>query len=85
MRIAPHLNDAVLLTAAITLAVMCGQYPAAQGWLTAKGGGAVRLWRAGQRRAAAGPARGAEFIAALTSVGYIVGVAITRSATMRLP
>ena len=35
LRIAPHLNDTVLLTAAITLAVMSGQYPLAQGWLTA--------------------------------------------------
>ena len=36
LRIAPHLNDTLLLAAAITLAVMSGQYPLAQGWLTAK-------------------------------------------------
>ena len=87
LRIAPHLNDTVLLTAAITLSVMSGQYPLAQGWLTAKvvalfvyvGLGSVAL-----RRGLPTRTRGAAFIAALASVGYIVGVARTRSATLGL-
>ena len=36
LRIAPHLNDSLLLTAAIGLAVMSGQYPWATPWLAAK-------------------------------------------------
>jgi len=87
LRIAPHLNDTLLLAAAITLAVMSGQYPLAQGWLTAKvvalfvyvGLGSVAL-----RRGLPAPARGVAFIAALASVGYIVGVALTRSASLGL-
>jgi len=87
LRIAPHLNDTLLLAAAITLAVMSGQHPLAQGWLTAKvvalfvyvGLGSVAL-----RRGLPTRTRGAAFIAALASVGYIVGVARTRSATLGL-
>ncbi len=36
LRIAPHLNDTLLLAAAIALAAMSAQYPFVQGWLTAK-------------------------------------------------
>lgn len=36
LRIFPHVNDAVLLTAAITLATLSHQYPWAQPWLGAK-------------------------------------------------
>jgi len=87
LRIAPHLNDTLLLAAAITLAVMSGQYPLAQGWLTAKvvalfvyvGLGSVAL-----RRGLPARRRGVAFMAALASVGYIVGVALTRSASLGL-
>lgn len=87
LRIAPHVNDTVLLVAAITLAVMSAQYPFVQPWLTAKvlalllyivlGGVALRP-------GLAGPVRGLAFAAALASVGYIVGAALTRSATLGL-
>jgi uncharacterized membrane protein SirB2 len=87
LRIAPHLNDTVLLAAAITLALMSEQYPLAQNWLTAKvlalcayvALGSVALGRdvsPGRRRVA--------FAAALLSVGYIVAVALTRSPSLRL-
>jgi len=36
MRIAPHVNDTLLLAAAIALTVMTGQYPFVDAWLTAK-------------------------------------------------
>lgn len=36
VRILPHVNDTVLLTAGITLAFVTQQYPIAQAWLTAK-------------------------------------------------
>ena len=91
LRIAPHLNDTLLLAAAIRLAVMSGQYPLARGWLTAGsrprgmalfvyvGLGSVAL-----RRGLSAHTRGLAFIAALASVGYIVGEALTRSSTLGL-
>jgi uncharacterized membrane protein SirB2 len=36
VRIVPHVNDTVLLAAAIALALMLRQYPFVHGWLTAK-------------------------------------------------
>lgn len=87
LRIAPHVNDTLLLTAAIALAVTTAQYPLAQPWLTAKvlalviyvllGRVALRPDTPPRRRAAA-------LIGALASVAYIVGVALTRSAHLGL-
>lgn len=76
VRTLPHLVDTVLLTSAVTLAVLSGQYPFAQDWLGAKvvalllyiGLGAVALRR---RRAWA-------YVAALGVFGYIVCVAVTK-------
>ena len=87
LRVAPHLIDTVLLGAAITLAVMSAQYPLAQPWLTAKvlalllyiGLGSVALRPALPRRQ-----RTLAFLAALLSVAYIVGAAVTRSASLGL-
>ena len=36
VKILPHVNDTVLLVAAITLSIMSGLYPLSQNWLTAK-------------------------------------------------
>ena len=66
---------------------MSGQYPLAQGWHTAKvtalfacvGLGSVAL-----RRGLPALARGVAFMATLASVCHVVGVAVTRSATLRL-
>jgi uncharacterized membrane protein SirB2 len=87
LRIVPHLNDTLLLTAAITLAVMSAQYPFAQPWLTAKVLALfayVALGSVALRRGLPARTRGLAFAAALASVGYIVGAAITRSATLGL-
>jgi uncharacterized membrane protein SirB2 len=87
LRIAPHLNDTLLLGAAITLAVKSSQYPLVQPWLTAKVVALfvyVALGSVALRRRVSVPARRAAFAAALASVGYIVGVALTRSATLGL-
>lgn len=81
VRIAPHLVDTLLLASAITLAVMSGQYPLAQNWLTAKVVallvyivlGAIALKR-GKTRAV----RTAAFVAALAVFAYIVTVAVTK-------
>lgn len=82
LRIVPHVNDTVLLGAAIALVLVSHQYPLAQGWLTAKvlalllyiGLGSIAFRRAGPRSQQA-----AAFIAALLTVAYIVAVAINRS------
>lgn len=87
LRVAPHLNDTLLLAAAVTLAVKSGQYPFAQGWLTAKVLALllyIVLGSVALRRDASARVRGPAFVAALASVAYIVGVALTRSPTLGL-
>ncbi len=87
LRIAPHLVDTVLLGAAISLAWWSQQYPFAQNWLSAKvvallmyiGLGSLAL-RTGVSRAVQCSA----FLGALLTVAYIVGVALTRSASLGL-
>ena len=87
LRIAPHINDTVLLGAAITLAVMSGQYPFVQNWLTAKVLALcayVALGRVALGSQAPPGRRRIAFVAAMLSVSYIVGVALTRSASVGL-
>ncbi len=87
LRVAPHVNDTVLLSAAVALALMSHQYPVAQPWLTAKvlalllyiGLGGVAL-----RPAVSRSTRRAAFAAALTCVTYILWVARTRSPVLGL-
>lgn len=85
LRIAPHLNDTVLLGAAVALAVMSGQYPFAQTWLTAKVLALfayIALGRLALGRDVPPHRRRIAFVAALLSVSYIVAVALTRSASL---
>lgn len=87
LRIVPHVNDTLLLTAAVALAVMSAQYPLAQPWLTAKVAALcvyVALGSVALRRGVSQPVRRIAFAAALASVGYIVGAALTRSVTLGL-
>lgn len=87
LRVVPHVNDTVLLGAAIALSLYSHQYPVAQGWLTAKvlalllyiGLGSM-AFKAGRPRAQQAIAFGA----ALLTVVYIVAVAISRSAALGL-
>ncbi|HQZ07445.1 MAG: SirB2 family protein [Rhodoferax sp.] len=87
LRIVPHVNDTLLLGAAVALSLYSHQYPLAQGWLTAKvlalllyvGLGSI-AFRAGRPRAQQAVA----FVAALLTVAYIVSVAINRSPTAGL-
>ena len=82
LRVAPHIVDTVLLASALWLAWRSGQYPFVADWLTAKvlalplyiGLGMRALGRNTPRRQ-----RLPYFAAALLSVTYIVGVALTRS------
>jgi uncharacterized membrane protein SirB2 len=81
VKVLPHINDTLLLSAAIALAVVLHQYPFVHDWLTAKvlgllayiGFGMFAL-RRGRRRAV----RIAFWLAALASFGYIVSVALAR-------
>jgi len=84
LRVLPHANDTLLLCAAITLAVLSGQYPLQQPWLTAKvlalvayiGFGTVAL-----RPVTPPGLRKVAFVLALATVAYIVGVAVSKSAS----
>ncbi len=81
VRVLPHINDTVLLVAALSLAAMSGQYPFVVGWVTAKVLGviayiilgALALRDAGTRRM-----RIICWCASLAVFGWIVSVALTR-------
>ena len=82
-RILPHINDTLLLAAAITLCLLSGQYPLAQGWLTAKLFGLVGyiiLGAIALRRGRSKTVRMASGLAAMAVFGYIVAVALTKDA-----
>lgn len=81
LRIVPHVNDAILLAAAIALTVLIGQYPFIDAWLTAKvfgliayiilGALALQGGRSSRLRVGAGAA-------AVVVFGWIVTVALTK-------
>ncbi len=78
VRIAPHVNDTILLTAAVGLAVITQQYPITHNWLTIKlvlllayiGLGVVALRGATRTR------RITAFVAALACFAAMVGTAL---------
>ena len=82
LRVAPHIIDTVLLSAALWLAWRSGQYPLVESWLTAKVLALLLYIGFGMRalgRKTPPAQRLPYFAAALLSVSYIVGVALTRS------
>jgi uncharacterized membrane protein SirB2 len=87
LRVAPHANDTLLLTAAIAMTIISHQYPLAQAWLTAKVlalGVYVVLGSIALRPGIALRKRAIAMTAAMASVAYIVAVAVTRSASLGL-
>jgi uncharacterized membrane protein SirB2 len=81
LRWLPHLNDTLLLIAAITLAVWSGQYPLQQNWLTAKVCALavyVLLGKQAMRSGLTCQKRLLWFCAALLSIAYIFAVALTK-------
>src|SRR3972149_4393447 len=81
-RIVPHVNDTLLLAAAIWMTILTHQYPGTHAWLTAKlaallfyiGLGTVALKRGKTRRT-----RIAAWLVAQAVFFYIVAVALTRN------
>lgn len=81
VRTLPHVNDALLLAAAITLAVMSEQYPLVAPWLTAKVSGLLLYIFLGFIALKEGRSRFVRrcaWLAALLVFGYIVSVAYAR-------
>lgn len=82
LRRAPHIVDTVLLSSALWMAWRIGQYPFVDGWLTAKVLALLAYILLGMRALGRNTPKSQRlpfFWAALISVGYIVGVALTRS------
>ena len=82
VKIFPHVVDTALLTSAIALAVISGQYPLAQSWLTAKVIGLVAYILCGAialKRGKTKATRTVFFVVALLIFAYIVLVALNRS------
>lgn len=81
LRWLPHVNDTLLLSAAIALAVWSGQYPLQQAWLTAKVCALlayILLGKQALRRDLSRKQRLPWFLAALAAIAYIFAVALTR-------
>jgi uncharacterized membrane protein SirB2 len=82
LRWAPHINDTVLLAAAVGLMVVTDQFPVADGWLTAKVLGLLAyiiLGKIALSDATGGRLRPWAWLSALLMAGYVVSVAITRN------
>jgi uncharacterized membrane protein SirB2 len=83
VRIVPHVNDTLLLAAAIWMTTIIHQYPGTHAWLSAKVAGLVVYILLGMlalRPGRSKRARAAAWLAAQGVFGYIVAVALTHSA-----
>jgi uncharacterized membrane protein SirB2 len=77
----PHINDTILLIAALALAWMSGQYPFVANWVTAKVFGVIAyiiLGTLALRKASTRRLRIACWFASLAVFAWIVSVALTR-------
>ncbi len=80
VRVVPHVNDTVLLAAAIWMAIILQQYPGTHGWLTAKLAGLVAYIGLGMvalRHGRTRRVRLAAWLAAQLVFVYIVAVALS--------
>lgn len=81
IKVLPHINDTILLAAALALAFLSGQYPFVAGWVTAKIFGVIAyiiLGALALREGATRKRRIACWLASLAVFGWIVSVALTR-------
>lgn len=80
-RVLPHINDTILLIAALSLATMSGQYPFVAAWVTAKVFGVITYIILGFLALRAESTRRMRIVfwlAALLVFAWIVSVALTR-------
>jgi uncharacterized membrane protein SirB2 len=78
VRIVPHVNDTLLLTSGISLAILMQQYPLVHGWLTAKFFALIAyivLGTLALKRGKTKTRRIAAWVAALLVFGYMAAVA----------
>lgn len=83
LRIAPHVVDTVLLASAVLLTLVLHQYPFVNDWLTAKLVALVAyivLGSVALRRGRTPAIRAVALVAALLTVGYILGTALHHDA-----
>ncbi|MDP1605236.1 MAG: SirB2 family protein [Rhodocyclaceae bacterium] len=81
-RILPHVNDSILLAAALTLTVLIGQYPFVDAWLTTKVLGLLAYISLGMLALKAGRSPRVRVVAGLAAVAvfiWIVSVAFTKN------
>ncbi|PWB39295.1 MAG: regulator SirB [Rhodocyclales bacterium] len=81
VRVVPHVNDTLLLAAAIGLSIVLQQYPFVHGWVTAKVLGLLAYIGFGMfalRRGRSKAVRAGFWLASLASFAYIVTVALTK-------
>jgi uncharacterized membrane protein SirB2 len=81
-RIVPHVNDTLLLAAAIWMTILIDQYPGTHAWLTAKVAGLlvyIGLGTVALKRGKTQGVRIAAWLAAQAVFIYIVAVALTRN------
>jgi len=84
LRWLPHVNDTVLLAAAITLAVMIEQYPFLDAWLTAKVLGLIAYIMLGSLALTPGRSirlRVSAGLIAVAAFGWIASVALSKHPT----
>ena len=82
LRIVPHVVDTLLLVSALTLAVLLGQYPVVDGWLTGKVlglGGYILCGTMALKHGRTKAVRGLFLVFALGCFAYIVSVALSHS------
>ena len=82
VRIVPHVNDTLLLAAAIGMTLLLREYPGSHAWLTAKVAGLllyIGLGMVALKRGRTRPERIAAWLAAQAVFFYIVAVALTRN------
>lgn len=82
VKVVPHVNDTLLLAAALGLVVVTGQYPFAVDWVTAKIFGLIAYIILGSVALRAGRTRGmriAAWVAALAVFGWVISVALTKN------
>ena len=81
VKVLPHVIDTLLLASALTLAVLSGQYPFQQNWLTAKLFALtlyIVLGTLALKRGKTPAIRTTAFVAAILVFAYIISVALSR-------